>query len=119
MLYVQLEMTGIGIMVAVFAENTLAAAVLTVLVMDRIGAEKYGMAFLFGVVGSALYVAAHFVLGPMFFTLTKMQMMSVVAVAGAGVGVGVTVSVVLFRPRSSPSLAGFVPENHSKEEIEL
>jgi hypothetical protein len=87
-----------GLTAGVFVEFLVASALLTVLIMDRIGAGQLRAATLLGGVGGTLFLAAHFVVGPIMIDLTVQEMKQVVLFAGTGTAIGLSVAVTMFRP---------------------
>jgi hypothetical protein len=87
-----------GLTVGVFVEFIIASAVMTLLIMDRIGAGQLRTATLLGGVGGTLFLVAHFVMGPIIIDLTVQEMKQVVLFAGAGTAIGLSVAVTMFRP---------------------
>ena len=85
----------------VFMLHFVVAAVLTVLVMSRVGAGRLRAGFLLGVVGAAFVLVSELVFGPMVIALTISQFKAVVIAAAAGTAVGVSLVVVLVRPQES------------------
>lgn len=82
----------------VFVEFFVATALLTMLVMDRIGAGKLRSAAFLGGIGGTLFLAAHYVVGPIMVDLTREGIKQVVLFAGAGTATGLSVTVTMFRP---------------------
>lgn len=103
----------------VFAEFLVATALLTVLVMDRVGAGKLRSAALLGGVGGTLFLAAHYVVGPVVVDLTREGIKQVVLFAGAGTAVGLSVTVAMFRPSQDGPTSRGTERQVDDSEIEL
>lgn len=84
--------------IGVFVEFLVASALLTLLVMDRIGAGQLRTAAILGGVGGTLFLVVHFVVGPMIVDLTRQQIQQVVLFAGSGTAIGMSIAVTMFRP---------------------
>lgn len=100
--------------VGVFVEFLIAAVLLTVLVMGRIGAGQPRAAAFVGGLAGTLFLAAHFIVGPIVADLTRRGIMQVVLFAGAGTALGLSIAVTMFRPsQHGPTGRGIGRQNTS------
>jgi len=100
--------------VGVFVEFLVASALLTVLMMDRIGAGQLRAATLLGGIGGTLFLIAHFVVGPILVDLTRQEIKQVVLFAGTATAIGLSVAVTMFRPsQHGPTSRGIEMEDTS------
>jgi len=108
-----------AVTVGVFVEFLVVSVLLTVLVMDRIGARQLRGAALLGGLGGTLFLAAHFVLGPMIVDLSRLEIKQVVLYAGSGTAIGLSVAMTMFRPSPHGPTSRGIERQNDDSEIEL